>query len=297
MTAVEQAHALLAAADEALPRVRKGEDGALPALRAAVVHLHALGEACPRALGLHRRHRKRLAGVVRYLESGREAEGRRRWLEGLSAAGGNPVADHLHTELEARATATGLAMAAGLPRRWGKLSGRLQRLLKPRGGEEPATLIDCLAPALQTDLQDLVTGLTNEPGPDDVGRLHRLALVARRLEHRLGLLPGTEGATGTLDELATALAGAVDLHGLTQEITELGADLGATWGRQRLETALAEATARPDDPLPDAEALARQLARQRREHYAGTVAPWLGTGAETALAPVSRAIRDGGTGA
>jgi|GEM_PF-5237259 len=290
MTAVEQARALLAAADEALPRVRKGEDGALPALRAAVVHLHALGEACPRALGLHRRHRKRLAGVVRYLEGGQAAEGRRRWLEGLSAAGGNPVADHLHTELEARATAASVAMAAGLPRRWGKLSGRLQRLLKARGGEGATTLTRCLMPALQADLRDLTAGLTNQPGPDDVGRLHRLALVARRLESRLGLLPGTEAATATLDRLAIALAGAVDLHGLTEEITDLGADLGADWGRQRLEAALAGATTRPDDPLPDAEALAGQLARQRGEHYAGAVAPWLGNHAATGLSPVTRAL-------
>lgn len=293
MTAMEQARALLAAADEALPRVRKGEPDALPALRTAVIHLQALGEACPRALGLHRRHRKRLAGVVRYLEGGQTAEGRRRWLEGLSEAGGNPVADHLHTELEARATGAEVAIAAGLPRRWGKLSGRLQRLLKSRGGEDTA-LNDCLVASLQADLRDLTAGLTNQPGPDDAGQLHRLTLVARRLQHRLGLLPGTEAATATLDRLATDLAGAVDLHGLTGELTALGADLGANWGRQRLEAALAEveAAARPEDPLPEAEALARLLAKQRRSHYAGAVAPWLGAGAAPALTPVAGAIQD-----
>lgn len=288
MIAVEQARALVAAADEALPRVRRGEPGALPAFRGALLPLHALAEACPRDLGLHRRHRKRIAGVVRYLDGDRAAEGRRRWLEGLSEAGGNPVADHLHTELEARATASRLTIAAGLPRRWGKLSGRLQRLLKSRGSEGP-TPAECLAAPLAADLRDLTAGLTNAPGPDEVGRLHRLSLVARRLEYRLGLLPGTEAATAPLDRLSTALDGAVDLHGLTEEVLDLGADLGANWGRQRLEAALSGAVT-PADPLPEAEALARELAQRRRDHFAEAVAPWLGPAAAPALAPVNRAI-------
>jgi hypothetical protein len=290
MRAVEQARALVAAADEALPRVRKGEPEALPAFRAALLPFHALAEACPRALGLHRRHRKRLANVAAFLDQDRAAEGRRRWLEALTEAGGNPVADHLHTELEALATEARMAIAAGLPRRWGKLSGRLQRLLKARTEPGPA-LADCLTPALAPDVRDLAAGLTNTPGPDEAGRLHRLALIAGRLEYRLGLLPGTGAATATLDGLATALADDVHLHGLAGELAELGADLGAGWGRQRVESALTGSAVAPDDPLPDAEALARTLAQRRQHQYDDALAPWLGSGADAALAPVIEALQ------